>query len=284
MIPLDNAGSGNTPDQKALFGKETKLRDRYLADLKIQRLPQKLDDYLSQVVKPTLQKQRVAGAVAVKFEAAYLRSLDFADVNYSSASEIYRRYVGRKSLPTGSEYKMLQDFLFRHIAREAGSLGLAVHIHSCDGGGGSYQIGGSDPLLLESALNDPILRGTNFVIIHGGCQVYYRHAAALMNKPNVYVDFSALTFLVPPRELSQMLRLWLAYFPEKVLFGTDAFEMSPAIGWEELGWLSATSARQALGMALTGMMNDGEITRDRAVQLAHMALRDNAIALYRLRQ
>jgi hypothetical protein len=38
----------------------------------------------------------------------------------------------------------------------------------------------------------------------------------------------------------------------------------------------------ALGLALTGMLNDGEITRDRAFELAHMLLHDNAAKLYHL--
>ncbi len=44
-----------------------------------------------------------------------------------------------------------------------------------------------------------------------------------------------------------------------------------------------TPARQALGLALTEMMNDGEITRERALELAHMVLRDNAAKLYSLK-
>jgi hypothetical protein len=40
------------------------------------------------------------------------------------------------------------------------------------------------------------------------------------------------------------------------------------------------TGREALGIALTGMMNDGEITRDRAMELARMVLRDNARKLY----
>jgi hypothetical protein len=35
-------------------------------------------------------------------------------------------------------------------------------------------------------------------------------------------------------------------------------------------------------MALTGMMLDGEITRDRAMELARMVLRENAARLYRI--
>ncbi len=282
MIPLNIDGNGNTPDQKVLYKKETELRARYLAELNLKQVPAQLNQYLAEVVTRTLEKQKNAGAVAVKFEAAYLRPLDFSDVNQKIASAIYARYATAGTMPSATDYKLLQDFLFRYISREAGRLGLAVHIHVCDGGGGFYQQSGSDPFLLDSVFNDPLLRKTNFVIVHGGCLPFYRHAASLLSKPNVYADFSAMTFLMSPRELSHALRIWLESYPEKVLFGTDAFAISPEIGWEEVGWLSTTTARQALALALTGMMNDGEISRERALELATMVLRTNAIDLYRL--
>jgi hypothetical protein len=52
------------------------------------------------------------------------------------------------------------------------------------------------------------------------------------------------------------------------------------MNWEEGAWMGAASARQALGMALTGMMNDGEISRERAIEIARMVLRENAMKLY----
>jgi predicted TIM-barrel fold metal-dependent hydrolase len=78
------------------------------------------------------------------------------------------------------------------------------------------------------------------------------------------------------------LRNWLEAYPDRVLFGTDAFSFGPAVDWPELAWLSNTTARQALAIALTGMMNDGEITRERALELARMVLRENARKLYKL--
>ncbi len=105
----------------------------------------------------------------------------------------------------------------------------------------------------------------------------------MFGKPNVYADFSAQTFLLYPRALSAVLRSWLEAFPDRVLFGTDAFSFGPAVDWPEVAWLSTTTARQALALALTGMMNDGEITRERALVLARMVLRDNAAKLYKLK-
>ena len=191
-----------------------------------------------------------------------------------------QRYF-RGGEPPAADYKTLQDFLFRYVAREAGRLGLAVHIHVISGAGAFYKQSGSDPLLLESAFNDPALRKTNFVIIHGGYP-FTKQTASLLSKPNVYADFSAQTFLIYPRELSEVLRNWLEAYPDKVLFGTDAFSFGPEVDWPEVAWLSNTTARQALALALTGMMNDHEITRAQAIELAQMVLRGNAIKLYGL--
>ncbi|MFN2532240.1 MAG: amidohydrolase family protein [Pyrinomonadaceae bacterium] len=243
-------------------------------------LPATLDEYLQRVITPTLEKQKRKGAVAVKFEVAYLRRLDFEVADANAAASTYSHYVGGGE-PAREAYKNLQNLIFHHIAQEAGRLGLAVHIHAIDGAGNYYRPSGSNPLLLESTFNDPTLRKTTFVLIHGGYP-FTRQTRSLVAKPNVYADFSGQTFFLYPRALSEVLRDWLETYPDKVLFGTDAFSFTPAIDWPEVAWLSNTTARQALAIALTGMMNDDEITRARAVELARMALRDNAVRLYKL--
>jgi predicted TIM-barrel fold metal-dependent hydrolase len=281
IFPLSNeAAKRSSPDYRGLYPLEERLLKRYLASAGLKALPTTLDVYLAKVVTATLESQKRDGALAVKFEAAYLRKLDFDEANSGEARRIYARYV-RGGEPSAANYKTLQDFLFRYVAREAGRLGLAVHIHVLEGAGGYYKQSGSNPLLLESAFNDPALRKTNFVIIHGGYP-FTKETASLMSKPNVYADFSAQTFLIYPRELSEVLRNWLEAYPEKILFGTDAFSFGPEIDWPEVAWLSNTTARQALALALTGMMDDREITRAQALELAQMVLRENAIKLYDL--
>jgi predicted TIM-barrel fold metal-dependent hydrolase len=83
--------------------------------------------------------------------------------------------------------------------------------------------------------------------------------------------------------LSRVLRDWLGYEPEKILFGTDASPATPEVSWEESAWLTNKTAREALAIALTGMMNDGEVSHTRALELARMVMRDNAIRLYELK-
>jgi predicted TIM-barrel fold metal-dependent hydrolase len=281
MLPLDTrAEASRTPDTRSLYPRETALLHRCMRDLGIAKLPASLDEYVKAVVVPTLARQKKGGAVAVKFEAAYLRALDFDDPDAGMARSVYARYAAG-GVPAHAEYKALEDYLFRTIAREAGRLALAVHIHATDIAGGFYSARGSDPHLLESAFNDSTLRGTNFVIVHGGWPLVGQ-TMSMLGKPNVYADISMMDLVAEPSQVAAALRLWLGEWPDKVLFGTDAFDGGPEQKWEQGAWLASTSARHALGRALTGMMRDGEITRARAETLARMVMRENAISLYRL--
>ena len=281
MLPLSTQAEGQVNDDRAvLYPLVEKLRRRYLEDLRIATLPATLDAYLSTVLRPTLERQRKGGCIAVKFEAAYLRKLDFDDPDEATARKIYANYAAGGQ-PSHTEYKALQDSLFREIAREAGRLGMAVHIHSFEAAGGFYRIGGSDPLLLEPAFDDKTLRNTTFVIVHGG-GIFASHTGALLAKPNVHADFSLMPQFYTATHLAGILRDWLTLYPEKVLFGTDAFASGPDAGWELSAWLASTTARQALGMALTGMMQANEVTRARAQEIATMVLRTNAARLYKL--
>jgi predicted TIM-barrel fold metal-dependent hydrolase len=247
--------------------------------LKVAKLPGSLEGYLSQVVTPTLERLKREGAVAVKYEAAYLRSLDFKRGDRTAADRAYSKFNLGTAL-TEAEYTTIQDVVFHHIAVEAGRLGLPVHLHTGYGCGGYFELTGANPLLLEPVLDDASLRATKFVLLHGGAGPFMESIAALLMKPNVYTDFSEQTWLLPTRELARTIRYWLEWYPEKVLFGTDLSPGSPAIDWEEIGWQTTTSAREALAIALTGMMDDGEITRPRAMEIARMVLRGNALKLY----
>ena len=143
---------------------------------------------------PELERQKKDGAVAIKFEAAYLRSLDFEPASERDAAMTYAKYA-RGGSPEKDIYTPLQDYLFRYVAAEAGHLGLPVHIHTGAGCGGYFYLRGSNPLLLESVLNDERLRKTTFVLLHGGAGPFSREVSFLLMKPNVYADLSEQTWL-----------------------------------------------------------------------------------------
>jgi hypothetical protein len=302
MFPLDTASlASRNSDRRAFFALERSLFDRYArestaalpANSNPPALPTRhttfttvaagrpatLGAYLSSVVTPTLERHRRGGAIAEKFEAAYLRDLDFGRPDRARAERTYSTFLDRT--PPDADYKILQDVLFRYIVAECGRLGMAVHLHTGAGAGSYFDVAGVNPLLLESVLDDPSLRKTNFVLLHGGWP-FEHDVAALLVKPNVYVDFSSLSLLQPASRLAGTLREWLEWVPEKVMFGTDAYPYSSDLSWETSAWLANANGREALSAALTGMMRNGEITRDRARQLGRMVMHDNAKALYTL--
>jgi predicted TIM-barrel fold metal-dependent hydrolase len=279
LFPLDTRGeAARTPDTRSLYPREAALLRRYLREINLSALPATLEGYERLVIAVTLARQRAAGAVGVKFEAAYLRPLDFDTDEPVAARRVYARYA-RGGVPSSAEYKALQDHLFRVVCREAGRMGMAVQIHVLETFGGFYGAAGAAPHLLEPALNDSTLRGTRFVIVHGGWPLVGQ-TQALLGKPNVYADVSMMDVLLSPAQLAAVLRQWLGEWPDKVLFGSDAFDGGAEQGWEQVAWVGSTTARRALAMALTGMLRDGEIDRARAEQLARMVLRENALAAY----
>lgn len=280
LLPFSTRNMRQTnSDYQFFYSQEEKLFKRFLAELKITRLPATFDLYLKTVVTPSLENQKNNGSVALKFVAAYYRSLDFAEVSKAEANAVYLKY-NKGGEPTSAEYKKFQDYVFRYIISEAGRLGLVVHIHTGGGCGHFFNLRTSNPILLESVINNPGFRKTDFVLIHGGYP-FVEETKFLLEKPNIYADFSAQTFLLSPHSLSRILRSWLEYEPEKVLFGTDASPATPEVNWEESAWLTNNTAREALAIALTEMIDDKEITRERASELSQMVLRENSMNLYK---
>ena len=277
IFPLDNSHlAARNSDRRAFFALEDKLRARYLMESSVTILPATLGGYLSTVVTPTLERHRKGGAVAEKFEAAYLRSLAFDPVDRGAAERVWTRgSIG------DADYKLVQDYLFRYVAAECGRLGMAVHLHTMAGAGGYFDVAGANPTNLESVLNDPALRKTKFVMIHGGWP-YVHEVGALLTKPNAWLDISGQSLLLPPAVLAGYLHEWLSLVPEKVLFASDAYPYSNDLGWEESAWITANAGREALARALTDMVRANEITRQRASELARMVMRENAKALYGL--
>src|SRR5260370_4440164 len=154
IFPLDNSHlAAKTSDGKAFFALEDKLRARYLAEAGLMASPATLAEYLARVVTPTLERHQRGGAVAEKFEAAYLRSLAFDAADAAQADRVYRMQT-----PSDAEYKVLRDYLFRYIAAACARLGMAVHLHTIAGAGGYFNVPRANPLNPGPVLTHPALR------------------------------------------------------------------------------------------------------------------------------
>jgi hypothetical protein len=280
LFPFDNAGlAARNPDQTLFMPNQTKLRQRFQQQAGLSELPASLDDYLA-FVTHVLDDHKRRGAIAAKFEVAYLRSFVFDDPPRDVAESIYTAYR-RGGTPGTSEYKAFQDFVFRYILVECGRLHLAVHIHSSAGSGDYFNVSSANVMNLENVLRDPRYLSTTVVLIHGGYP-FEHQAITLASMPNVWLDSSGTgSFVMFPDQFKRVLRDWLETYPDKITFGTDAFPVDEKMGAEEIYWMGVHNGRTALAAALAEMIVAREISESQAMAMAHGYLHDNAANLYK---
>jgi uncharacterized protein len=264
---------------------------RKIQELSLSQLPSTIDAYLEQVVLTGLADIRKRGAVGIKFSTPYYRNLSFDDQPKAEADRLYRKGVAAGSL-SPPDHRIVQDYIFRALVKEAGRLDLPVQMHTGQGARPYFPIEGANPLLMESVFRDT--PGTRFLILHGGWP-FVTESVTLTSFPNVYIDFSCAGIYQYPRSLSGQIRQALEWFPEKLMFGTDSYsdrglgpvsrvlpKDNPLHGWEEKVWMINRTNRQALSLALSGMMADSEISSKTADAYLDMVMRRTATEFHNL--
>ena len=278
LFPFDNHDqTAKNGDMGVYIPLQEKVLQRYMKQESVSGLPADLAGYES-FVRQTLTDNQKKGGVAMKFEAAYFRSLYFRDPPRDKAEAIYAKYRAG-GIPSDDEYRTFQDYVFRVLLDQAGKLNLPVHFHSAVGIGDYFSLRNGNPLNLENVLRDPRYAKVKFVLIHGGYP-YTLDMIWMTAAKNVYTDSSLMGYYVYPSELKNILKQWISLFPERIMFGSDAFPFGDAVGAEETFWLAARSARTALAAALAELVSEGAFSEEKALELARMYLHDNAAHLY----
>jgi hypothetical protein len=278
LFPFDNRDqTGKNPDMGVYIPLQEKVLHRYMQQENVSALPADLAGYES-FVRQTVADNQKKGGVAMKFEAAYFRSLYFSDPPRDKAEAIYAKYHAG-GVPSNEDYRTFQDYIFRVLIDQAGKLNLSAHFHSAVGIGDYFSLRNGHPLNLENVLRDPRYAKTKFVLIHGGYP-YTLDMIWLTAAKNVYTDSSLMGYYVYPSELKNILKQWISLYPERMMFGSDAFPFNDAVGAEETFWLAVRSARTAVAAALAELVAEGAFRDEKALELARMYLHDNAARLY----
>ncbi|MFH0729754.1 MAG: amidohydrolase family protein [Pseudomonadota bacterium] len=267
IAPLDNSGIGDDPRTKMFV----KMMEVYPKGILQKLYPKSFDDYVN-MITVALEEMAKDGVIAIKSNHPYWRDIAIDAVDKKDAEDVYN-----KKDATPVRYKMLQDYLMRHLIAKAGELDLPLHVHT--GGHGIAQpVHLAEPTRFDPFLWLPDIKPAKIVLLHGGFP-YLREAgfmASRMGGPNVYLDISLITLGLPgtPGTIAKILRDWLeAGLAPKMLYGSDG----PSIF---LLSISSINIREELHLALKGMIDDGLINEDQAFTMAQMILHDNAKKLY----
>jgi uncharacterized protein len=278
LLPFDNRRiAARNPDEGVYIPLQEKILRRNLQQSGLQKIPAGLPVYLA-FISQLLEHNRKNGAIAMKFEVAYLRPVKFGDPPSEQAAAIYAKYQAG-GIPTETEYLVFQDYVFRYLLAEAGRLRLPVHIHTAIGIGDYFNLQEGNVMNLENVLRDPRYSNVTFVLLHGGYP-YERQAIWFAARKNVYLDSSLMELVLFPSQFKEALKQWLELFPDKIMFGSDSFPYNDVLGSEESYWLAVRSARTALAAALAEMVAANEVTESKALALAHAYLHDTAMQMY----
>jgi hypothetical protein len=278
FYPFDNSAEReSTPDMGVYVPLQEKMLARWKKQEGIEGLPQDLAGY-EEFVRRTMADNQKHGGVAIKYEAAYFRSLYFSDPPRAHAEAVYHKYRAG-GVPAEGEYRQFQDYIFRVMVEQAGKLHLPMHFHSAIGIGDYFSLHNGNVLNLENVLRDARYKNTTFVLVHGGWP-YEREAALMTAVKNVYLDTSFQSEMLYPSQFKEMLKQLLALFPDKMMYGSDAFPFNDSLGAEESMWLAARTTRTGLAAALAELVEEGAISEAKALELARNYLHDNAARLY----
>ncbi|HVM75356.1 MAG TPA: amidohydrolase family protein [Candidatus Saccharimonadales bacterium] len=279
FYPFDNSAlTASTPDMGVYVPLQEKMLSRFKKQEGLERLPADLAGYEEFVRRTLADNQQKQGGVAIKFEAAYFRSLKFTDPPREHAEAVYNKYRAG-GIPTAGEYTQFQDYIFRVMVDQAGKLHLPMHFHTAVGIGDYFSLHNGNVLNLENVVRDPRYKNVTFVLVHGGWP-YEKEAALMTAVKNVYLDTSFQSEILYPSQFKDVLKQLLTLFPNKMMYGSDAFPFNDSLGAEESMWLAARTTRTALAAALAELVDEGAISEARALELARNYLHDNAARLY----
>src|SRR3990172_13318633 len=214
--------------------------------------------------------------VALKSIIAYRSGLEIKDVRMEDAiREFQYLKLSNKSNKIKLKSKPLLDYFIKLGLRISSEHNLPFQIHTGFGDPDLNLLEGN-PLLLHKIFQDEDLGNPNIVLLHGGYP-YLREAGYLASiYPNAFVDLSLMISFVQHGMVNGILNIMELAPYSKVLYGSDGFSIP------ELFWIGAKHGRIALSKALQYMIESGEITPVKAIEIGKHVLYKNANNLYKI--
>lgn len=273
VIPLDNSEIKKASRQSNVF---LSMAETFAKNVhkQLDWYPTSFEDYLK-FVSTVIEKLQEQGCIAIKLNHAYWRDITIDVVSDDEARDVFE---SKDASP--ARYKCLQNFLLRRIIARAAELDLPIQIHT-GGVGPERSIREGDPSCLDGFLWLPDLRQAKIVLLHGGypfCREAGVMVSRMWNQRKTCLDISWMWWghFSSPTALVGILREWLEMgIVRRLIYGSDA-------GNPHQIWMSALNIREALYLALKGMINDGLIDEKQALSMAELVLRGNAKTLYKL--
>ena len=203
------------------------------------------------------------GAIGLKVMAQ-----EFGEPSRAEASSAFESAIRGTELPTSNP---LGNYLLDRCLALAGKHDLVVAVHA--GMWGDFRT--LDPKLMIPVF--PRHPGTRFDLYHAGMPWVRETGVIGTNNPNVWLNL-CWCHIISPRMTVNMLDEWMDFVPMNRIFAFGGDYGAPVEKVVGHLWL----ARDDVAQVLARRVRRGEMTEDRALEIARMWFYDNPREAYRI--
>jgi hypothetical protein len=267
-LPLFHVLSHHDTDAKDWVGVQRigQWADRHITSL---------DEFLESVFI-VLQRAKERGAIGIKDQCAYNRTLHYDVTPKSDAERIFNRLMADPRTVFGwPDAKPLDDYLFHQYMRFARELDMPVQIHTGHMAGYYNRVDRANVQLFATVLE--LHQDVRFDLFHGNWP--YDGDILFFNKnyPNVRLDLCWM-YIIDPLKSEEMLKRAVVTAPHSKVhaFGGD-FQDHP-----EYSVASLKIAREVMASALTDLVERGWINEEEARRIAADWLFNNPNEFFKL--
>jgi len=228
-----------------------------------------LDDYLN-YCDHLFTKNVAKKAVCVKNSMAYSRSLDYEDVPFEVARDLYARPSNSLN---SEDAKKIQDFMYHWVIQKSVEHDLPIQIHTGYLAGNGNTLDNGKPVKLNNLfLKYPEAK---FVLFHGGYPWTGEYAAFGKMFPNVYLDLVWLPQISREEAVHAVDEMFDGVPYNKFFWGGDCGLIEETTGSLQFG-------KEVVAEVLTKRIERGLLTEEVARAMIERIFRENAIEVFQL--
>jgi hypothetical protein len=234
-----------------------------------------LDEFLEAVFE-VMQRAKARGAVGLKDQCAYVRSLDYELVPRCDAERIFNRLLADPRAVLGwPEARPLDDFLFHQYMRFARELELPVQLHTGHMAGIFNRVDKANAAHLSRVME--LHQEVRFDLFHGNWPYMDDLLFLAKNYPNVALDCCWL-HIIDPLYAQELLRRAVVAVPHGKVhgFGGDYHDLP------EYSAAHLQIAQHVIAAALTDLVEQGWLDEAEGLSIAADWLYNNPNAFFKL--
>jgi hypothetical protein len=234
-----------------------------------------LDEFLEAVFE-VMQQAKARGAVGLKDQCAYVRSLDYELVPRCDAERIFNQLLADPRAVLGwPAAKPLDDFLFHEYMRFARELHLPVQLHTGHMAGVFNRVEKANAAHLSRVME--LHQGVRFDLFHGNWPYMDDLLFLAKNYPNMAMDCCWL-HIIDPLYAQELLKRSVVTVPHGKVhgFGGDYHDMP------EYSAAHLQIARHVIAATLTDLVEQGWLDEAEALPIAADWLYNNPNVFFKL--